>query len=84
MTDIPASLADLDNDGPRRDEKGRLIVAAGNRNPIDVADEVGQHVLAENDPPRLFSMAPAAVVLGERGSCCRSTPTAGCTTWPSG
>ena len=69
MTDIPASLADLDNDGPRRDEKGRLIVAAGNRNPVDIADEVAEHILAEERPAAAVQHGPAAVAL-EGGAAC--------------
>ena len=58
MTDIPASLSELDED-----DKGRLIVKASHRNPVDIADEVAAYILANNDPPRLFSMSPAAVTL---------------------
>ena len=45
------------------DEEGWLIVRASHRNPVDIADEVAEHLLASNDPPRLFSMSPAAVLL---------------------
>jgi hypothetical protein len=65
MSDIPASLSDLDASGsqPETDDAGRLVVAAANRNPVDVADEVAAWILDGNDPPGLFSMSPAAVVL---------------------
>ena len=58
MTDIPASLDELD-----QDDKGRLIVKASHRNPVDIADEVAAYILTGNDPPQLFSMSPAAVTL---------------------
>jgi hypothetical protein len=45
------------------DDEGRLVVKASHRNPVDIADEVAAHILDNNDPPRLFSMSPAAVVL---------------------
>ena len=41
----------------------RHKVKAGNRNPVDIADDVAEHLLESNDPPRLFSMGPAAVLL---------------------
>ena len=44
------------------DSEGRLVVKASHRNPVDIADEVAAHILEANDPPRLFSMSPAAVV----------------------
>jgi hypothetical protein len=50
-------------EGRRRDDEGRLQVKASHRNPIDVADEVAEYLLENNDPPHLFSMSPAAVVL---------------------
>ena len=50
------------------DDEGRLVVRAGNRNPVDVADDVAAHLLKNNDPPRLFSMNPAAVLLKDEGS----------------
>ena len=49
--------------GTDRDDQGRLQVKASQRNPIDVADQVAEYLLEANDPPRLFSMSPAAVVL---------------------
>jgi hypothetical protein len=49
--------------GQDYDDEGRLKVQASHRNPIDVADEVAEYLLENNDPPRLFSMSPAAVVL---------------------
>jgi hypothetical protein len=49
--------------GKGYDDEGRLIVQASHRNPVDVADDVTAHLLADNDPPRLFSMTPAAVAL---------------------
>lgn len=45
------------------DAAGRLMVEAGNRNPVDIADDVAAHLLSDNDPPRLFSMGPSAVEL---------------------
>jgi hypothetical protein len=53
--------------GQDYDNAGRLKVAAGDRNPVDVADDVAKHLLADNDPPRLFSMTPAAVQLKDGG-----------------
>jgi len=49
------------------DDEGRLKVKASHRNPVDIADEVAEHILETNDPPRLFSMTPAAVLLGKGG-----------------
>jgi hypothetical protein len=49
--------------GREYDDDKRLVVKASNRNPVDVADDVAEHILAANDPPLLFSMSPAAVVL---------------------
>ena len=49
--------------GREYDEDGRLVVKASHRNPVDIADDVAEHMLEDNDPPRLFSMSPAAVVL---------------------
>ena len=49
--------------GRNFDDEGRLIVKASHRNPVDIADEVAAHILENNDPPRLFSMSPAAVTL---------------------
>jgi hypothetical protein len=49
--------------GQDYDDEGRLKVQASHRNPIDVADEVADYLLEANDPPGLFSMSPAAVVL---------------------
>lgn len=45
------------------DDAGRLIVPAAGRNPVDIADEVAEHILDGNDPPQLFSMSPSAVLL---------------------
>jgi len=45
------------------DKKGRLVVAAGNVNPVDIADVVAGHLLKANNPPQLFSMGATAVVL---------------------
>lgn len=56
----PIAAAEIGRDF---DDEGRLIVRASHRNPIDIADEVAQHILSNNDPPRLFSMGPAAVLL---------------------
>jgi putative DNA primase/helicase len=50
-------------DKPDTDDKGRLKVSAGNRNPIDVADEVATHLLKANKLPQLFSMGMSAAVL---------------------
>jgi hypothetical protein len=49
--------------GREFDHEGRLVVKASHRNPVDIADDVAAHILDGNDPPGLFSMAPAAVVL---------------------
>lgn len=49
--------------GREFDEGGRLVVKASHRNPVDIADDVAAHLLEGNDPPRLFSMSPAAVLL---------------------
>ena len=49
--------------GRNFDDEGRLVVKASHRNPVDIADEVAAYILEINDPPRLFSMSPAAVVL---------------------
>jgi hypothetical protein len=53
--------------GDDYDDAGRLKVPAGDRNPVDVADDVAKYLLANNDPPRLFSMSPAAVQLKDGG-----------------
>jgi hypothetical protein len=53
--------------GKDYDDDGRLKVKTGDRNPVDVADDVAEHLLENNDPPRLFSMSPAAVLLREGG-----------------
>ncbi len=47
---------------------GRLCVSTGNRNPYDIACEVADHIVAVNDPPELFAMGDAAVLLSEDGS----------------
>ena len=49
------------------DKEGRLVVSVSGRNPVDAADEVAAHILAGNDPPRLFSMGLAAVQWDDRG-----------------
>jgi putative DNA primase/helicase len=54
--------------GTDYDDDGRLIVSAGNRNPVDVADDVAAHLLKNNEPPQLFSMNPAAVLLKDEGN----------------
>ena len=41
--------------GRKFDDAGRLMVDAGNRNPVDIADDAAQHILGDNEPPRLFS-----------------------------
>jgi hypothetical protein len=46
----------------------RLVVGTGNRNPYDIACEVAEHVAGDNDPPRLFAMGDAAVLLLEDGT----------------
>jgi hypothetical protein len=51
--------------GREYDEAGRLKVQAGNRNPVDVADDVAKHLLNSNDPPHLFSMGATAAVLDD-------------------
>ncbi len=58
------------------DNDGRLIVQSGNRNPVDVADDVAAHLLKNNDPPRLFSMSPAAVLLRDDGQLAPLDPDA--------
>jgi hypothetical protein len=45
------------------DTEGRLKVNVSGRNPVDVADDVAEHLLENNEPPQLFSMTPAAVLL---------------------
>lgn len=45
------------------DDENRLVVRASQRNPVDIADEVTAYLLETNDPPQLFSMTPAAVIL---------------------
>jgi hypothetical protein len=45
------------------DLAGRLTVKASHRNPVDIADDVAEYILSSNDPPHLFSMSPAAVML---------------------
>jgi hypothetical protein len=56
-------------DGPDRfDAKDRLMVNVGDRNPVDVAEQVAAHLVASNDPPRLFSMGSSAVLLSEDGA----------------
>jgi hypothetical protein len=49
--------------GKEYDKEGRLTVKASHRNPVDIADDVAAHILDGNDPPQLFSMSPAAVLL---------------------
>ncbi|HEY2552425.1 MAG TPA: hypothetical protein VGI64_17800 [Streptosporangiaceae bacterium] len=49
------------------DDAGRLVVRVENRNPVDVADDIAAHLLKSNDPPHLFSMSPAAVLLRDSG-----------------
>lgn len=56
------------DDPDRFDDKGRLLVNVGDRNPVDVADQVVTYLVASNDPPRLFSMGSSAVLLSEDGS----------------
>jgi hypothetical protein len=46
----------------------RLEVPAGNRNPIDIADDVADHLVKQNEPPELFSMGPAAVLVRDDGT----------------
>jgi hypothetical protein len=41
----------------------RHKVFASGRNPFDVAREVADYLLKQNEPPRLFAMGPAAAVL---------------------
>lgn len=56
-------VADSGREYDEYDDEGRLLLAAGGRNPVDIADDVATHLLAGNDPPRIFSMSPAAVLL---------------------
>jgi len=44
-------------------QSGRLSVSTGNRNPFDIATEVAEYVAEHNDPPQLFAMGDAAVLL---------------------
>jgi hypothetical protein len=46
-------------------EVKRCEVLAGNRNPVDMADDVARYLLEVNDPPQLFSMGTSAVVLSD-------------------
>lgn len=48
---------------PTHDHKQRLFVNAGNRNPVDIADDIAAYLLVQNTPPRLFSMGDSAVEL---------------------
>lgn len=52
---------------PAQDSE-RLRVSTGNRNPFDIAREVADYLLKENDPPRLFAMGTAAVLLNDDGT----------------
>jgi hypothetical protein len=45
-----------------QDDEGRLIVATNDRNPIDPAREAAAHLIAGNDPSRLFKMGSKAAV----------------------
>jgi hypothetical protein len=62
-----AVAAPAEGIGKDYDPEGRLKVKASHRNPVDIADDVAAHILDNNDPPRLFSMTPAAVVLKDGG-----------------
>jgi hypothetical protein len=58
-----AGQPDTADDEGDLDNKGRFRVLAGNRNPIDIADDTARRILAGNEPLRLFSMGASAVVL---------------------
>jgi hypothetical protein len=44
------------------------MVSVGDRNPVDVAEEVAERLVDSNDPPCLFSMGSSAVLLSEDGA----------------
>lgn len=46
----------------------RLKVKTGNRNPYDIAREVADHIIKANDPPQLFAMGAAAILLRDDGT----------------
>ena len=53
---------------PLDEHPGRLRVKTGNRNPYDIAHEVADHIIKANNPPKLFAMGTAAVLLGDDGA----------------
>ena len=59
----PAGDPAAENAGQQAATQNRLKATAGNRNPVDIADDVAIHILAGNEPPRLFSMGSSAAVL---------------------
>ena len=50
-------------DKPALDAKHRPMFPAGNRNPVDIADQVAEYILENNEPPALFSMGATAAIL---------------------
>lgn len=64
-----ASAAD-DRDaapGALIEHAARAVVSTGNRNPFDIARDVADHLLKDNEPPRLFAMGTAGMVLSDEG-----------------
>lgn len=53
---------------PQFQGSGRLRMPTGNRNPYDIATEVAAFIAANNDPPQLFAMGKAAVLLRDDGT----------------
>jgi len=51
-----------------QESSGRLRVATGNRNPYDIACEVADYIAGRNEPPQLFAMGKAAVLLRDDGT----------------
>ena len=58
-----ADSGEAHDEAEKFDNKKRLVVLVTGRNPVDVADDVAEHILKANKPPELFSMDPAAVLL---------------------
>lgn len=62
----------LDDAGIRKPEDGgdssRARIKVGDRNPVDIADEIVQEVLRANTAPRLFAMGGVASYVHEDGT----------------
>jgi hypothetical protein len=68
--EIPPASADGETgpDMPLYDAQGRLAVEVHDRNPIDPARQVRDHLLGRNEPPAVFSIGPkAAAILTGKG-----------------